>query len=393
MKKNLPVFTLLPLLLLGGCSNNQVEKIPLLFGRMHGEVETWNALSRDLDETYDWDGYELLTRIDYSTLAGLVKNKENFVLVAKGNDGSCSCYQSFHRALGMCVVAHNLNVYVIEVEDLAKGADYFGLSCALSVDELAIFKEGKIAYLKDDKEWGKKHSEVSEYLNEHLTYPKIFYVDQSQLDDLYDGNEAFFIYFKRGECGDCQYIEKTSLKDYMFSDKKVEPYTFAIDIDPWRNIIDEQGVSHSMKDTTAYDENMTWGEYVSQSYAEKKAEYGLADPESGYSTGVVPTFFRIIPDGEGTKTGSVIKMAGVFYNDSVKDDKISATYFTKERLENESLDYLKNSSLTDKVLLDKPLKEGTSEAMKNFDMETVHEAFRVYHEPIFNALLDASIAL
>lgn len=397
MKKKWLLFLTLPTLLLSGCNKEKapLEKVSLLYGKMHGEVASWSTLASDIyGEDEPWYNLSYLTKLNYAELSGLVNKEENFVLVAKGNEGSCGCWQGFHRAVGIYAVSHHIKVYVIEVSDLVKGSDYFGLKCATGIDEIAIYKEGKILHNHDDNEWGNNYLEFAEWMNQRINLPKMFEIEEDQLEDLYHGNDPFFIYYRRGNCGDCQYIEETSLKDYLLSNRRIESYTFCIDCDPWRSIIDEQGVKHGMDDQTQYDEERTWGEYVSEEYAKKKAHFGMDDEEAGLSSGSFPTFYHVLPDGKGTTSNEVIDMAGVFYNDRIDEtETIIDTYFTEARLDYACLDYLKNSSVEHKVLLNQKVKEGTYQARINRDNKTYHDGYRPYHEPIFYALLDASILL
>lgn len=396
MKKFLPLFLLSPLLLLAGCSQQEETKVKLLYGMMHGEVSAWNdvEVNKDINEDTDWVNLDYLVQIDYAGLSGLVEKEESFLVISKGNENSCGCWQGFHASIAKYAKAHHLRIYVIEIKDLSKGDDFFGLKCTSGLDDLGIFENGKLRYHHDDKDdWGHKYSELAEWVSSHIEMPKMFYVDQDQLEDLYLGSTPFFIMYTRATCPDCSYITATSLKEYLSSDVRIEAYSFIFDVTPWRSIVDEQGVEHTMSDKTIKEGETTWGQYVTQVYTETKEEFGLADEEAGFGTGVVPTFYRIDPDGMGTKTGDVIQMAGAFYNDSFVDDVITETYFTAERLEKPCLDYLKNSSVKDKVLTGAKLKEGTSAAQKNRDSKAVHDAVRVYHEPIFYALMDAAVKL
>ena len=397
MKKIYAPFLILPLLIAGGCNNQENEKVRLLFGQMHGDVKDWVKVeaNQDINDDTEWFNLDYLTQLDYAGLSGLVVAKENFVVISKGNENTCGCWQGFHASVAKYAKSHRMRIYVIETKDLVKGDDFYGLKCASGVDDLGIFKEGKLVHHHlDENDWGHKYTEFADWMSERVIAPKMFSLEQKQLDDLYAGDTPFFIYYGRPDCPDCSYIVKTSLKDYLFTDVKVESYSFYFDITPWRSITDELGVIHDLNDTTPYDDTKLWKDVVSARYNNLKEEYGLADVESGYSTGVVPTFYRINPNGEGKKNEEVITMAGAFYNDSLDEtDKITKTYFTEERLGYASLDYLASSSVERKVLTGLPLKEGTYEARKNRESEKVHEAFRVYHEPIFKALLDAAIKL
>lgn len=397
MRKISPLFLVLPLLTLAGCGQQQNEKVKLLFGEMHGDVQDWVKVetNQDITDETEWFNLDYLHQIDYAGLSGLISSKDNnFIVISKGNENTCGCWQGFHASIAKYIKSHRLKVYVIETKDLVKGDNFFGLKCANGVDELAIFKDGKLQHSHtDEKDWGHSYLELADWMNERIVFPKMFAVNQDQLDQLYEGDDPFFIYYGRPTCGDCSYINATSLRDYLFSDTKVESYNFYFDITPWRSIIDDSGKEHGLDDKKPYDETMTWGEKVTATYNELKEEYGLADKESGYKSGVVPTFYRISPDGEGSKTGSVITMAGVFYNDSFENDVITDTYFTQERLGYAALDYLSSSKVENKVLTGKPLKEGTSQAKKERRSDEVHDAMRVYHEPIFYALLDAAIKL
>ena len=396
MKRFSPLFLFAPLLLLSGCQQQEEGKVKLLFGMMHGEVGLWNdvQVNKDINEDTDWMNIDYLVPVDYAGLSGLVEKQENFLVISKGNENTCGCWQGFHASIAKYVKAHHLRVYVIETKDLAKGADFFGLKCTNGIDDLGIFENGKLRYHHDDKDdWGHKFVELSDWLTAHIEMPKMFYVDESQLFDLYEGDTPFFVMYTRASCPDCSYITATSLREYLLQDVKLEAYNFIFDVTPWRSIIDDKGVEHPMNDSTIKEGETTWGQVVTAKYKAKKEEFGLADKEAGFGEGVVPTFYRINPDGAGTKKGSVIQMAGAFYNDKFENDTITDTYFTAERLEYGCLDYLKSSSVKDKVLTGAKLKEGTSEAKKNRDSKAVHDAVRLYHEPIFYALMDAAVKI
>ena len=354
---------------LSACGPNPAQsKVALRFGSLIG-MEAAIA------------GESQLQRIDYSVFARLVSDEENFLLIVRGSSQGCTCFQEWHdEVLSPYIKRNKLLVRIISLDEFRTGnqnkasdpedplhekaKNQFGVNLVDSSETLCVFRGGELAYQHTnadlDSDWVKKYSVFSEWMNQRIELPRIYYVDEAILDSYYEGNAQFTVYFGRDTCGDCRYLGKTALRRYLDANNVEDGIFLYIDFDQWRG---------------------------TDAYQEKKDKYGLSQSEknpAGYETGVFPTLYSVNPDN-GRKTGDVIESAAVFYNESVKDNVVSGSYFTQERLNDASanyLYYLKESSVQTKVLEGLTLPE--SEASR-------HERLASYEEPIFQAFLDATV--
>ncbi|MCR5348139.1 MAG: hypothetical protein K6E59_00810 [Bacilli bacterium] len=369
MRKNPLPLLFLPLLLgaVSSCSSQgeNPTAVPLRYGNLIG-----NRAS---------DPYSRLGNLRFikkSALARLAQDKENFLLLLHGSEDTCSCFTTWHETVfSPYVKRHRLLVYAITLEEFETDTEYYGIKRVLGYDTLCVFKEGALAYqaCTDDQASSFVTSApyFAEWMEKRTVNPKIFYVNEEILDSYYLGNEAFTIYFARETCGDCAYLQRTSLTQYIDTHSIVDKNFFIMDFDPYR----------PSRGDPDYDAKMAI-------YQEKKDKYGLSESEdnpAGFSTGAFPTVYYVQPDGENF-TGDVIEAAGVFYNDTIKEGKVAATYFTKARYEEAKSSYL--GYLDEKEVATKWLDELTLSTEG-----TRHDLLAPYEGKIFEALLDYSIGV
>ncbi|MDY2913875.1 MAG: hypothetical protein SOV58_04505 [Candidatus Enteromonas sp.] len=378
MKKHaLFSFCLFPLSLgLFGCGGTtSPSKVSLLFGSK--EFTSLTAVS----STSHMKKLE-----DQSALETLIKFQESFLLIVLGDAHvTCGCWNAFHQNnIVRFQQETNTLFYYIYSNQLK---DDFGMSIGSQKAALGIFSKGKLVYENSDSdessEFYKDYQSFKEWMLARVTLPRVFHLTREQLSSMYEGWNEFTIYFSRQTCGDCAFIQTGAYREYFETHPTGIEDSYIIDLDSVGiGAIEVDGVIHhrsSAEDATPEQKE------AQRLYEEFKVEYGLNQTEdnpAGYGQGYVPTFYHINPEGNGKKTGDVIDISGVFFNDKVAEDgTILDTYFTAERLELESLSYLRESNLQDKTLLGKKI-----------DLEiSKRDGLSFYHNPILNLFLDASI--
>ncbi len=362
--------------LLAGCQNvTGVTQVQLSYG--HDQT----------GEAFSEEEYPEMKRIEYGDLVAEIQNKHSFLLLTHDENSTCQCWTSFHdNVLKPYIQQNSLLVHWIDYADFMAGKEFFGVTFSKEHETVAIFKEGVLAYQHDNadeqSEFTTKLSAFSDWMNARIKPSHALYLSLDQLDAKYAGTSPFNIYYGRAGCGDCSYFDKADLLPYLASnDVKQSIYLFDLDIEGVRFY---NGASPKEEGTE--DEQAAYAQYMAW-----KAEYGLAESEdnpAGYDAGMVPSVYRIAPNGKD-KIGEVITHSAVFYNDDLysENGKVAASYFTAERLEIASLSYLKNSSVTKKVLLGEAVTpfEGERGEWLNWN----HEQQRALQKPIIDLLLDA----
>ena len=308
-----------------------------------------------------------LTKIPYSELAYLLQSKGSFVLLVRGSDDLCQCWHDFAAILTPYIKAKHLLVYSIDLATYEAEPTRPVLPLVKGYDTIAVFGDGEVKASicsNDSSGFGTKATVFNAWMNKRILTPKVYLIDQDQLDNLYEGvsptgeaTSRFALLFGRLTCPDCSYMSEHDLRDYFKARQGSYEKLYYFDADVWRGKPD---------------------------YQDKKDEYGLSlteDNPYGYDKGVVPTLLSVIPSG-GEKIATIDQI-GVFYNDTITDGVITQTYFTNERLEDEitglkgACSYLEN--LADPVLLGKSVD---TTKKKN-------EALSPLTKPLVNALLDA----
>lgn len=314
----------------------------------------------------------------YSTLKALVERKESFLLVNVPSF-SCLCYNQLRdNCLLPYMKEHNVQIYLMRQSELEeqKKADRYGIDIVTD-PSMVVFSNGKLIAQKEAKTGDPFHdsyADFSSWMNQRVaSFPKMLYVNDRQLDALYSGNDPFLIYYSRFSCSDCSYFQTHFLTDYL--KKREKPLSKAYLID-----CDQEGIRALNGE---YDEGQ-WNAY--------KQSHGLAYSEenpTGFNSGYVPTLMRISPNN-GKKKGDVIQAMDVFLNDCYekKEDGsyfISDSYFDEERLETPALSYLKDSSVSQKVL--KGMDLGQYEGEMPYSL--YQEKMAPYHEAIAKVFLDS----
>lgn len=359
-----------------GCGSSPTpEKVSLLFG------------SKEFERVSEVTATSHMKKLtDESALQTLINHKENFLLVVLGDaHTTCGCWNSFHQNnIVRFQRETNTLFYYIYASALRDSYDF---SVGYEKATIAIFKDGKLAYQADDSdensEFNTSYSAFKDWMLARVSLPRVFFLTREQLSALYDGFNEFTIYFSRQTCGDCAYMQSNAYRKYYESHPTGIEDSYIIDLDGVGiGCIEVDGVLYYR--STAPDASPEQKE-AQRLYEEFKDEYGLLyseDNPSGYGAGYVPTLYHINPEGNGKKKGDVIDISGVFFNDTVSEDGvITDTYFTSSRLELDSLSYLRESSLENKVLTGKTISLESSK----------RDGLSLYHDPILNLFLDASV--
>lgn len=383
---------LVTLPLLGGCGDTPVTKVVLdqgqLFDNTNDDVNNPNGHFYFYNKA---DDNSTSYFIPYLYLGKMIDQKASFVLVVVGSSDGCSCWSVFrNNVLVPYMKENNLQVFLIRANALQAGADHYGLSIYSSSQNVAIFKEGKVAYQHEQVEgqaFSDDYSTFASWMDSRLRFSPMLEVNNSQLDALYTGKylgatsqtlQQFTILFSFFDCRDCQYLDSSLLRSYNASHDNLETY-YMIDV----------GVNGICWNKAATDK-VKWPAW--------KLKYGLtSDNEAGYNTGYVPTLFNVQCTDAGTKVGDVIEGAATVYNDTVtkaadNSCTLTDTYFTEARLATKALTYLKESSVSTKVLTNYSLGvyKGTLED-PNDDRDWYHAQTEAVTSPIVTAFLDAYV--
>ncbi len=353
------------------------KKVALSYGALFDETAEAN-MHFALSIRANGDKQETTYLTPYSTLKTLVDRKESFILVNVPSF-TCLCYAEFrNNCLLPYMKEHNLRIYLMRQSDL-EGVDVanrFGIQGA-SDPLVCLFSKGEIIAQKEAKTGEGFHDSYQtfrKWMDERISsFPQFLAVNDSQLDSLYGGANDFLIYYARFSCSDCTYFQTNFLTDYL--EKRANPMVSCYFID-----CDQEGIRY--RD----------GEFSQSQWDAYRLSHGLAadeDNPAGYGDGFVPTLFHICPNGE-TKTGDVILAADVFFNDEYEKQedghcKITASYFSEERLSSPELGYLKESQVQTKVLegMDLGIYEGDGDAPYSW----YQKKMAPYHEAIAEAFL------
>jgi hypothetical protein len=362
--------------MLTGCGQpiDSFEQVSLLYGTEIG-----------MDAKIEGESH--LTQVAYEEFSSMVEDKKNFIIVSHSTTNFCSCWAAFHEnILAPYIKKHRLLVYFVDYQDIV-GKDSYGLKVLPNHETIGIYKEGALLYQHNnsdvESDWVTKYDVFSEWMDARLSHPQAFYINKDMLDEKYKGGREFTIYFDRSTCPDCAFLDANGLPAYFNSRKGCDPlFVLDCDVVGIRLLQGEDGKTYGPSNSDSA------SDYQKQAYAqwsEFKSEYGLAYEESnpaGWDSGYVPTIYHVNPDG-AKKKGDVIDASGVFFNDAMdKSGKVTTTYYTAARLEEDYMQYLRESGVAKKTLENIQL-DGTLSR---------REAFKDVHNAILNALLDWCIA-
>lgn len=254
MKKIVSIIScmMLSVILLVGCSCScSKEKANLAIGDM-------NATSY-----VDLSSFEIVK--------SMIEDKETFVLFVYQVD--CSACKSFKPILEEVIKERHIKVYGIQYKYIDSDHKLKDLQYTPSI---VIYKAGKL-FIKTDPDANSSYFKNSEgfksFLDKYTDKPTAYYINLTQLREKISNQENFIIYYSRSSCGDCSYLNRNYLKEYLNSysgDKKF----YILETDA-------EGIRFNN------------GEYDSEQWQNIKDEFGLSkanNSEFGYETGVVPTF-------------------------------------------------------------------------------------------------------
>ena len=162
----------------------------------------------------------------------------------------------------------------------------------------------------------------------------MYYINLEQLQSKINNDESFIIYYSRSSCGDCNYLNKNYLRQYLSShvDSK---YFYVIETDA-EGIRFYNGASPDTSNDATDDEKAAAAQW--QAF---KDQYGLSNVNNpiGHGVGYVPTL-QYYQDGE-------ISDMMVYFNDGEyvlnSDDtysiRINASYYNDNPYLNQTVKY------------------------------------------------------
>ena len=311
---NVPfLYALFSVLILGGCSTNNNQKLTINVG---------TKLEQGID-------------INYKDLCSLLtsKQKEDVLLAtySRAFSTGCACWGNFRDdVISGYMRNHNVPIYTFDTDLLDGHEEKFGIRELTSSDpDFYLFKDGKkiARYSYGDKGNNivKSYKKFEKEMETKINLPtkfSMYSVNEDYLDSHLATNDKTILYIGRNGCGDCSYVLPNVLVPF-FNENPAKQEILVLDIQTYRN-----------NDETKYNEI--------------KSKFNLTSDSNhtfGFDTGVVPTF-QYYEKGE-------LKDAAVYFNDSITKDgdswKVTTSYYTEERLEN--LSFLKNSDVENKVLI------------------------------------------
>ena len=359
---------------LSSCGED-VHEVPVTFGRLFDPTLKDEAI------------FDVIAYSDLSTRLG---NKENIVVVVYNKNSTCACWHSFRDDfLRPYISGRNLRVFAIDYREF-DGKDYLGLNVKTDTEDVAVFENGVLAYQQLDTaetEFSTDYEVFKEWMDARIRPATMVYVTEVQMDALYAGTTPFLIYFGRGTCGDCKYVDENFLKQY-YDETANTQISYVLE-----TAVEGIYYYNNVKpDATAAVGSDGYNAYVQ--WCDFKDKYGMSaryDADYGYNTGYVPTFEYINPDGAGTTNNAdsanqVIESADVYFNDTLSAVNADGTYtvsdsfFTDERVG--KLAYLENFTGT------RVLKGHAVQAADGKGGSWSRTAAAVCHDPLLKAFLD-----
>ena len=323
MRKNLFLLSLIPALLFTSCNKGESvdkSKIALEYGNIHsGYVSLL-----DLQE------------FDYDELKDAIERKETFVMMINTEIAEitgCGCWNDFYPHFVKFSNEYHYDFKLFNINYL-DGKESFGIyKNATQMPGICFFKKGKLIRQtiygrtnENNRKFFKQYEAFKNYMLENVYLPNFYYIDKGTLDKKVNNDEEFNLYVARRECGDCNQINTTYMKDWLDKNNKgtvLNDKLYIFDIQDYYPTKDDP------------DEKR-------EAYQALKDELGLSvagNSTFGYGTGVVPTFQR--------RKGSQIKDMISVLNDSiskVEDKFIISSYFNAVRINSSPI--LKNTGGT-----------------------------------------------
>lgn len=273
--------------------------------------------------TYGEVVHQKYHEISYAILNRMIDNKESFLLVV--NPQNCACFFDFINASESYITNNHLVLYKMNIADF-NGNPNHGIKIIDGSTSFTIFNKGEVAQTiasnaKPQNEIMSKKDKFEEYISQYISMPKMYLCNIATLDRLYHQSSKSLIYFSRNNCGDCSYLNKNFLIDYMRERSEI---LYVVECE-------ELGIREYQ--ANGYDltpeSQVLWDNF--------KVKYGLAstnNPVYGFNTGYVPTFLLV----SGTTESTTYHSGAVAFNDKVElvdgQYKLTSTYYSNARQPN-----------------------------------------------------------
>jgi len=339
--------------------------LPLLMGSLLSTTSC--SKSGKIKLTFGEVVHQSYRDIYYRDLNQMIDNKESFLLVV--DPQGCSCFNEFMRASETYLKDNHYVLYRILMKEF-DGNNNYGIKLITGNTTFAIFNAGELSQCITSNETKimRDESEFKSYMDNRVSAPNMYFVNEDYLKLAYHSNDKSVILFERLSCGDCTYIIKNFLIDYM---KEKTDFIYVFDGD----IVRGSGQTP--------EEQLNWTTF--------KNYYGLSNvnnPDYGYGSGYVPTMFLI--NGTATETNYI--SGCVIFNDTLTKDpttgkvKVTETYYSPDRLN--KLAYAGNLQPIEGLEVNS-LEYTYYQEYDYYAWD--HTAAMKYHQPYLKAFLDYAL--
>ncbi len=359
MKLKYGLIGLLLILSLAACSPSEDNKVVIPFS---DEVKTQNG------------SYVTLT--EYNQLSVMVEQEETFILMI-GN-ATCGCTVEFLPIMQQWIDAYDIVTYYLEFTEIEFQTEKFGIPFVTGrIPILNIFDSGALKHYQaynpnrsSDNAFFYDFDLLEAWFNERIYFPSFRFLNQANLDFLFESKRNFILYIGREDCPDCSYAFQTFLVPFLKANPNLPPiYGFDVMVNGIR-VPTVPG-----QESTTGNNTPGWETF--------KSNYGMnttLNTTFGYATGFVPTFMYIETDGQSIiENPAIIQDMVVTYNDSSRDQDgnwtqaLTRTYFDGTR----PFQYT-NLNLSDLVL---PVHSSTAalrDILKPYHNQAMQDFFDFY---------------
>lgn len=322
-----------------------------------------------------------MTLSSYAELETLVVSETTFMVVI-GN-ATCTCTTTFMGQVVRPYVAETgIPFYYLEFTQILNADEKFGLPVVSpNFPVWGVYEEGVLKHYRAYNANNTSQNPMFESLSSFKTFiedkvvvsSRFDFITLDALNDLFESNETFIVYFGRHSCPDCSYAFNSFFKNYL----KLNPTGDTI----YGFEVEKEGKWNA---TTG---NATPG------WTEFKNDYGLSNVINttfGYATGFVPTWMVIDANGSSiAEDPSIIVDMIVVYNDTnvlvdengtpIRDENNATTPTNK--ITRSFFDGTRPLQYTDVNLME---GEGTP-----FTPTSIRAEYHAQLEPIYTPILQA----
>lgn len=249
-----------------------------------------------------------ITLASYAELETVVNSDITFMIVI-GNF-TCTCTTTFmNQAVRPFVVETGVTFYYLEFTQILNASNKFGLPVVSpNFPVWGVFEGGELKHYRAYNGTNTSQNPMFESLVEFKSFiedkvyvnPRFDFISFDAMNDLFEQDERFILYFGRHSCPDCSYAFNSFFTNYL----KMNPTGDTI----YGFEVEKEGVWNA----TTGNATVGWTEF--------KDNYGLSkviNTSFGYSTGFVPTWMVIQPNGSLIQDDpSIIEDMIVVYNDT-----------------------------------------------------------------------------